>query len=223
MATKKKRIGGRLVKKQTGRKRHAAKRAPPKRHSLAARRRATGRQSARKKRASKSATLRRKERKVDEARRHLIEAEKEIAVEELLKHPATTKRGADSHVPSRIKRKRPSNPKEQKLEQGLEESMARSDPVSVTQPAVPIAEKSKNNAALRDDDSALLERALASESQQDLGTAEAQKASELADRTVERLVDKSMPVEEQRRRKRALIKGPKEFRDVREDLPKPKP
>jgi hypothetical protein len=136
---------------------------------------------------------------------------------------ALTKRGADSHVPSRIKRKRLSNPKEQKLEQGLEGSMAGSDPVSVTQPAVPIAEKSKSNAASRDDDSALLERALASEFQQDRGTAGAQKASELADRTAERLVDKSMSVEEQRRRKRALIKGPKEFRDVREDLQKPEP
>jgi hypothetical protein len=50
----------------------------------------------------------------------------------------------------------------------------------------------------------------------------AQKALELADRTADRLVDKSMPVEEQQRRKRALIKGPKEFRDIREDLPKPK-
>jgi hypothetical protein len=153
MATKKKRIGGRSVKKQTGRKRHAAKRAPPKRRSSAAQRRATGRQSTRKRRASKSATLRRKERKVDEARRHLIEAEKELAVEELPKilHPATTKRGADSHVPSRIKRKRSSNPKEQKLEQGLEESMAGSDPVSVTQPAVP--EKPESNASQREDDS----------------------------------------------------------------------
>jgi hypothetical protein len=50
----------------------------------------------------------------------------------------------------------------------------------------------------------------------------ARKASDLADRTADRLVDKSMPLEEKQRRKRALIKGPKEFRDVREDLPKPK-
>jgi hypothetical protein len=50
----------------------------------------------------------------------------------------------------------------------------------------------------------------------------AQKASELATRTVERIVDKSMPAEEQERRKRALIKGPKEFRDIREDQPKTK-
>jgi hypothetical protein len=47
-------------------------------------------------------------------------------------------------------------------------------------------------------------------------------ASELANRTAEHLVDKTMPVEEQQRRKRALIKGPKEFREIREDLPKSK-
>jgi hypothetical protein len=50
----------------------------------------------------------------------------------------------------------------------------------------------------------------------------AKKASDLADRTAERLVDKSIPAEEQQRRKRALIKGPKEFREIREDLPKSK-
>ena len=49
-----------------------------------------------------------------------------------------------------------------------------------------------------------------------------EKASVLADRTAERLVDKSMLPEEQQRRKRALIKGPKEFRDIREDVPKPR-
>jgi hypothetical protein len=49
-------------------------------------------------------------------------------------------------VPSRIKQKRLSNPKEQKLEYGLEESMAGSDPVSVIQPAMPIAEKLADNA-----------------------------------------------------------------------------
>ena len=41
----------------------------------------------------------------------------------------------------------------------------------------------------------------------------------MADRTAQGLVDKSVPVEEQQRRKRALIKGPKEFRDIREDCP----
>ena len=92
---------------------------------------------------------------MDEARRKLLQAEKELAVEELPKkvHPATKKRGADSHVPSKTKRKRPSDPKERKLEQGLEESMAGSDPVSVTQPAMPIAEKPQDRAEPRDDDS----------------------------------------------------------------------
>jgi hypothetical protein len=153
MATKKKRLVGRAVKKRAGRKRVAAKRAAPKRRSSGARGRP--RQSAAKKLASKSAAVRRKERKVDEARRELIVAEKELAFEELpiTVHPATKKRGADSHVPSKTKRKRPSNPKEQKLEQGLEESMAGSDPVSVTQPAMPIAEKPENNAEPRGDDS----------------------------------------------------------------------
>jgi len=47
----------------------------------------------------------------------------------------------------------------------------------------------------------------------------AQKALDMADRTVEGIADKSIPPEEQRRRKRALIKGPKEFRDIRGDLP----
>jgi hypothetical protein len=145
MARKKKRLAGRSVKKRAGQKRVAPKRAGPKRRPAAPRQSPAGRQSARKK-ASKGAAVRRKERKVDEARHQLIEAEKELAVEELPKivHPATKKRGADSHVPSRIKRERPSNPKEQKLEQGLEESMAGSDPVSVTQPAMPIAEKPGN-------------------------------------------------------------------------------
>ena len=55
------------------------------------------------------------------------------------------------------------------------------------------------------------------------GTAEIQKASQLADHAAEQLVDKSMPPEEQQRRKRALIKGPKEFRDIREDVPRPRP
>ena len=49
-------------------------------------------------------------------------------------HPAAKKRGADPHVPTKQKRYMPANETEKKLEQGLEESMADSDPVSVTQP-----------------------------------------------------------------------------------------
>jgi hypothetical protein len=50
----------------------------------------------------------------------------------------------------------------------------------------------------------------------------AHKASKLAAREIEPLGDKSMPPEEQARRKRALIRGPKEFREIRDDLPKEK-
>jgi hypothetical protein len=66
----------------------------------------------------------------------------------------------------------------------------------------------------------IVERALA-HSSRPKGTSKkkAQKASDLASRAADRIVDKSIPPEEQRRRKRALIKGPKEFRDLRADLP----
>jgi hypothetical protein len=52
-------------------------------------------------------------------------------------HPATQRRGADPDVPPRRKHKgeTPADSAERKLEQGLEETMAGSDPVSVTQPA----------------------------------------------------------------------------------------
>ena len=53
-------------------------------------------------------------------------------------------------------------------------------------------------------------------------TGRSSKASELAGKAIDRLGDKSAPVEERERRKRRLIKGPQEFRDVRSDLPKPK-
>jgi hypothetical protein len=68
-----------------------------------------------------------------------------------------------------------------------------------------------------------LERGLAQPSgRRSPGKRKAQKASELADRVAEHIVDKSLPLEEQQRRKRALIKGPREFREIREDLPKSK-
>src|SRR5262245_19513230 len=50
----------------------------------------------------------------------------------------------------------------------------------------------------------------------------AEKASELATRAAERVIDKSMPPEEQQRGTRALITAPQEFREIREDLPKSK-
>ena len=49
-------------------------------------------------------------------------------------HPATTKRGGDPDVKHKSAREKPTDTMERKLEEGLEESMAGSDPVSVTQP-----------------------------------------------------------------------------------------
>jgi hypothetical protein len=43
------------------------------------------------------------------------------------------------------------------------------------------------------------------------------KAKELAARTIDRLVDDALPPEEQASRKRRLLKGPEEFREVRVD------
>src|SRR5262245_66132150 len=50
----------------------------------------------------------------------------------------------------------------------------------------------------------------------------ASKATELASKELDRRVDHSLPAEERERRKRQLTKGPKEFRDMRDDLPKRK-
>jgi hypothetical protein len=44
----------------------------------------------------------------------------------------------------------------------------------------------------------------------------------LASREIKDLGDTSQPLEEQQRRKRQLIQGPKEFRDIRADRPKSK-
>ena len=49
-------------------------------------------------------------------------------------HPATKKRGGDPDVKHKTEKQRPKDAMERKLEQGLEESMTGSDPVSVTQP-----------------------------------------------------------------------------------------
>jgi metal-responsive CopG/Arc/MetJ family transcriptional regulator len=50
----------------------------------------------------------------------------------------------------------------------------------------------------------------------------ARMASDLAAREIENLGDTSQPLEEQQRRKRRLIRGPSEFRDIRADQPKRK-
>jgi hypothetical protein len=52
--------------------------------------------------------------------------------------------------------------------------------------------------------------------------AAAAKAAGMAAQQIEKLVDPSVPVEERQTRKRRLLKGPKEFRDIRGDQPKPK-
>jgi hypothetical protein len=50
----------------------------------------------------------------------------------------------------------------------------------------------------------------------------AEKAAELAASQLDKMTDPALPPEERQLRKRRLIKGPKEFRDVRTDQPKPK-
>lgn len=47
-------------------------------------------------------------------------------------------------------------------------------------------------------------------------------ASQLAGEQIDKISDRSAPPEERQARKRHLIKGPKEFRDVRIDVPKSK-
>jgi hypothetical protein len=48
------------------------------------------------------------------------------------------------------------------------------------------------------------------------------KASQMAGHELERLIDQSVAPEERARRQRRLLKGPREFRELRDDLPKPK-
>jgi hypothetical protein len=49
-------------------------------------------------------------------------------------HPATKKRGGDPDVKPTPAHEKPDDAMERKLEEGLEESMAGSDPVAITQP-----------------------------------------------------------------------------------------
>jgi hypothetical protein len=48
------------------------------------------------------------------------------------------------------------------------------------------------------------------------------KAAEMAGQAIDRLGDQTATVEERAQRKRRLIKGPREFRDVRDNQPKKK-
>jgi hypothetical protein len=63
-------------------------------------------------------------------------------------HPATKRRGADPDVPEKPQHQVPSQEHERKLEQGLEETMAGSDPVSVVQPAAGKAHKRRDRTYL---------------------------------------------------------------------------
>jgi len=69
----------------------------------------------------------------------------------------------------------------------------------------------------------LVEIALAAASSMPTPKRTAAKARWLAREAIDRLIDKSTPPNEQAKRKRRLIKGPREFRELRADLPKAKP
>jgi hypothetical protein len=60
-------------------------------------------------------------------------------------HPATRRRGADPDVPEKAKDQIPKEASERKLEQGLEETMAGSDAVSIVQPVAGMAHRRRSN------------------------------------------------------------------------------
>ena len=62
-----------------------------------------------------------------------------------MEHPATKKRGGDPDVKHTPAHEKPDDAAERKLEQGLEESMAGSDPVSITQPSKSKVDKQRQN------------------------------------------------------------------------------
>jgi Arc/MetJ-type ribon-helix-helix transcriptional regulator len=64
----------------------------------------------------------------------------------------------------------------------------------------------------------LVEQALGSDPERRTSRKAAAKASELAGREIDRLADPSATAEEQAKRKRRLIKGPREFRRARRDV-----
>jgi hypothetical protein len=66
----------------------------------------------------------------------------------------------------------------------------------------------------------LLEIALSHTKRREPSPDAAKMASKLASKTAEDLLDRSAPAEEQQRRKRRLIRGPSEFREMRKDQPK---
>jgi hypothetical protein len=61
----------------------------------------------------------------------------------------------------------------------------------------------------------LVEQALSSADTRPIGAEAQHKAAELAAREIDKLTDRDIPHEERSQRKRRLIKGPREFRDMR--------
>jgi hypothetical protein len=68
----------------------------------------------------------------------------------------------------------------------------------------------------------LVEQALAVAPLGSVKAGSRRKAADMAGRTIDQLADQAVTDEERARRKRRLIKGPHEFRDVRSDQPKKK-
>ena len=66
----------------------------------------------------------------------------------------------------------------------------------------------------------LAERGLAVTPRGRVSAKAALKAADLAANEIDRMTDQSASVEEQATRKRRLLKGPREFRDIRADHPK---
>jgi hypothetical protein len=138
VVAKKKRPVSRATTRRRSRKGASAKKAASRKRSSVRPHSRTGR-----KRATKKVSKRSTARKVDKTSRGVNATRKKSAPRKLPEaaHPATKKRGADPDVPSKNQGELlPRTPEERKLEQGLEESMAGSDPVSITQPSRPIAE-----------------------------------------------------------------------------------
>jgi hypothetical protein len=68
----------------------------------------------------------------------------------------------------------------------------------------------------------LIDSGLGSTQRAGVRSKKAAKASELAGREIDRLADPEATEEERQLRKRRLIKGPTEFRDIRRNRPKAK-
>jgi hypothetical protein len=68
----------------------------------------------------------------------------------------------------------------------------------------------------------LVELGLGSQLKESRGTKGAAKASDMAGQQIDRLIDPSASDAERQQRKRRLLRGPKEFRDLRDNKPRQK-